>query len=98
MRAMHFLKRPGREFLRNMIWILVAYAVIAAILTLGARFPLLWGLLVGGGLLAFVWVLNWNGRPHDRGSYPADSYSGGVGGGGDFGGGCGGGDGGGGGC
>ena len=63
MRDGHLLKRAGRKLPKGTIWVLVAYVALAAILTLGVGFPLPWGLLGAGGLLALVWV---NTHPDDR--------------------------------
>jgi hypothetical protein len=69
----HLLRRAGRKLPRGTIWVLVgvlvAYAALAAILTLGVGFPLPWGLLGAGGLLVLVWV----------GTHPDDRHPGGAG-------------------
>ena len=59
----HLLRRAGRKLPRGTIWVLVAYAALAAILTLVVGLPLPWGLLGAGGLLALVWV---NTDPDNR--------------------------------
>jgi hypothetical protein len=54
----HLLRRAGRKLPKGTIWVLVgvlvAYAALAAILTLGVGLPLQWGLLGAGGLLVLV--------------------------------------------
>jgi hypothetical protein len=49
MRGVHLLKRAGREFLRNLIWMAVAFGLLAAVLIFGAGLPLL-------GALPFVGI------------------------------------------
>ena len=49
MRAVHLLRRAGREFVRNLIWMLAVFGPLAAILVPTAHLPLL-------GVLAFVVV------------------------------------------
>ena len=61
MRARRSRKRAGKEFERNLIWVLVAYAPLAAILAFGANTPLR-GVLIFGGIFvpvtaAFVTVV-----------------------------------------
>ncbi len=41
MRGVHLLKRAGREFLRNLIWMAVVFGPLATILIVGAGLPLL---------------------------------------------------------
>ena len=53
MRAGRSRKRAVKEFARNLIWVLVAYAPLAAILAFGANTPLR-GLLIFGGVFAPV--------------------------------------------
>src|SRR3712207_6692640 len=53
MKAGRSRKRPGKRFVRNLIWVLVAYAPFAAILTLGSDTTLL-GALVFGGIVVPV--------------------------------------------
>jgi uncharacterized membrane protein YgcG len=48
MRARRSRKRAGKEFVRSLIWVLVAYASLAAILVFGANTPLAGVLLFGG--------------------------------------------------
>jgi hypothetical protein len=69
MRTGRLPKRAGRKLPRGTIWVLVAYAALAANLTLGVGFPLPWGLLGAGGLLVLVWV----------GTHPDDRHPGGAG-------------------
>jgi uncharacterized membrane protein YgcG len=61
MRARRSRKRAGKEFVRNLIWVLVAYAPLAAILAFGANTPVR-GVLIFGGIFvpvtaAFVTVV-----------------------------------------
>jgi uncharacterized membrane protein YgcG len=61
MRARRSRKRAGKEFVRSLIWVLMAYASLAAILVFGANTPL-GGVLIFGGIFvpvtaAFVTVL-----------------------------------------
>jgi hypothetical protein len=71
MRAVRFPKRAGREFVRNLIWGLMAYAPIAAVLTLAAGTPL-GGVLIFGGVVvpamaALITVLVvWGGEADDE--------------------------------
>ncbi len=53
MRAGRSRKRASKEFVRNLIWVLVAYAPLAAILIFGANTPL-GGVLVFGGIFVPV--------------------------------------------
>jgi uncharacterized RDD family membrane protein YckC len=53
MRAGRSRKRVGKEFVRNLIWVLVAYAPLAAILVFGANTPLR-GVLIFGGIFVPV--------------------------------------------
>src|SRR3712207_9349984 len=60
-RARRSRKRAGKEFVRSLIWVLVAYASLAAILVFGANTPL-GGVLIFGGIFvpvtaAFVTVV-----------------------------------------
>lgn len=48
MRAGRSRKRAGKEFVRNLIWMPVAYAPLAAILAFGANTPLRGALVFGG--------------------------------------------------
>ncbi len=48
MRARRSRKRAGKEFVRNLTWVLVAYAPVAAILVSGANTPLRGALIFGG--------------------------------------------------
>ena len=66
----HLLRRAGREFVRNLIWVLVAYAPLAAILAFGANTPLR-GVLILGGIFvpataAFVTVVVLRGDASDE--------------------------------
>jgi hypothetical protein len=111
MRAGRSRKRPGKRFVRNLIWVLVAYVPFAAILILGSD-TTLGGVLVFGGIVvpvvaAFVTVVMFRADASDEASDvpPAvfnpggnhDAIGGGDYGGGGWDGGGGGGDGGGGG-
>ena len=53
MRARRSRKRAGKEFVRSLIWVLVAYASLAAILVFGANTPL-GGVLIFGGIFVPV--------------------------------------------
>ena len=60
-RARRSRKRAGKEFVRSLIWVLVAYASLAAILVFGANTPM-GGVLIFGGIFvpvtaAFVTVV-----------------------------------------
>ena len=61
MRAGRSRKQPGKRFVRNLIWVLVAYVPFAALLVLGSD-TTLGGVLVFGGIVvpvvaAFVTVV-----------------------------------------
>jgi len=80
LRIGHLPQRTAREFPRYLIWFLVAYAPIAAILTLWAGTPLR-GILIFGGvvvpvvaaLLAVLSVaVGGAGDPHPQDSRPYD--------------------------
>ncbi len=77
MRAVHLLKRAGKEFVRTLIWFFVAYAPLAAILTVFAGVPLR-GVLVFGGVFVPVLaavitaLIVWVGAPGDF--QPRDSH------------------------
>ena len=53
MRAGRSRKRPGKRFVRNLIWVLVAYVPFAALLVLGSN-TTLGGVLVFGGIVVPV--------------------------------------------
>jgi uncharacterized membrane protein YgcG len=53
MRAGRSRKRVGKEFVRNLIWVLVAYAPLSAILAFGANTPLR-GVLIFGCIIVPV--------------------------------------------
>jgi uncharacterized membrane protein YgcG len=53
MRARRSRRRLGKRFVRNLIWVLVAYAPFAAVLTLGSDTTLR-GVLVFGGIIVPV--------------------------------------------
>ncbi len=40
--AVHLLKRAGRDFVKNLAWMLVVFGSLVAILVLGVGLPLLW--------------------------------------------------------
>jgi hypothetical protein len=75
--AGRFAKRAGKEFVRNLIWFFVAYAPLAAILTVFAGVPLR-GVLVFGGVfvpvlaVVFTALIVWVGGPGDY--QPRDSH------------------------
>ena len=81
--AVRFAKRPGKEFVQNLIWFFVAYVPLAAILTVFAGVPLR-GVLVFGGVFVPVTavitaLIVWVGGPGDyqpRESHP-DHHPGG---------------------
>ncbi|MDQ5827256.1 MAG: hypothetical protein M3441_24100 [Chloroflexota bacterium] len=39
--AVHLLKRVGREFVRNLLWMLVVFGPLATILVPAAHFPVM---------------------------------------------------------
>ena len=94
MRGRRSRKRAGKEFVRSLIWVLVPYASLAAILVFGANTPL-GGVLIFGGIFvpvtaAFVTVVvlpRGDGRTwgesgyHSGGTYYPGSLDGGGGGG-----------------
>ena len=75
--AGRFAKRPGKEFVQNLIWFFVAYVPLAAILTVFAGVPL-GGVLVFGGVFVpavaalFTVLVVWGGGPGDF--QPRDSH------------------------
>jgi uncharacterized membrane protein YgcG len=72
MRAGRSRKRPGKRFVRNLIWVLVAYVPFAALLVLGSD-TTLGGVLVFGGIVvpvvaAFVTVVMFKADASDEAS------------------------------
>jgi hypothetical protein len=72
MRAGRSRKRPGKRFVRNLIWVLVAYVPFATILVLGSD-TMLGGVLVFGGIVvpvvaAFVTVVMFKADASDEAS------------------------------
>jgi uncharacterized membrane protein YgcG len=70
MRAVHLLKRAGREFVRNLLWMFVAFGLLVAILIFATSLTLVGALpLVGifvSVMAAIVTVLTlWSGA-HDE--------------------------------
>jgi hypothetical protein len=78
--TVHLRKRVGKEFVRNLIGLLVAYAPIAAILSLAAGVPLGGALIFGvvgvPAVAALLTVLSVGiggvGEPYPRTSRPYD--------------------------
>ncbi len=54
MRAVHLLKRAGREFVRNSFWMLVAFGPLAAILIFFANLPILLALPYFGIIVSVI--------------------------------------------
>ena len=81
--AVSFPKRAGREFTKNAFGLLVAYAAIAAILTLAAGTPLggvlIFAAIAVPAMAAFMTVLSVGGvgdpRPGDSRPYDYDPSS-----------------------
>ncbi len=84
MRAVHLLKRAGREFVRNLMWMLVAFAPLAAILIFATTITLLGALPFFGifvcAVAAIITVLTlWSGASDEtllRGNHVTSEDSG----------------------
>ena len=69
-KMMQLLKRAGREFLRNLLWIVVTFGPLTAALIYVTNITLV-GVLVFGGVFVPVWaavatvVMVWDGWPRD---------------------------------
>jgi uncharacterized membrane protein YgcG len=79
-RTVHLLKRAGREFVRNLIWMLVVFGLLATVLIFATDLPLL-GVLAFGGVSVSVMaailtvVVLWSGA-HDETFLSGHNYPG----------------------
>jgi vacuolar-type H+-ATPase subunit I/STV1 len=84
--AGHLLKRTGREFVRNVIWLLAIFGLLGAILVYATDLPLL-GVAAFVGIFASVMaaiatvVVIWSGAPDETflsgHNYPGVPHEGG---------------------
>ena len=83
----YLLKRAGREFVRNLIWLLVVFGLLGAILVVATQLPLLGvAAFVGifaSGMAAIVAVVTlWSGAHDERflssHNYPGVPHEGGA--------------------
>jgi hypothetical protein len=82
MRDGHLLKRAGREFAKNLLWMAVVFGLLAAVLVLATNLPLVGTMAFVGVCVAVVAAVVtvvgiWSGdpgSPTDRGDGPGGGW------------------------